>query len=273
MKEILERVGLVDLFAYLCPGIIVLLSFTLWLNLELKSEPWKQQVVVLAAVFLLSYAIGIVLSSSVVERWLARIRARGTLTHPTGFTGWIGWLGPFPAPRVTPEMVEVNLRINEEVGRLIGVPGMARLVTPWEFLVLYRTLMAQRLGKAAKSLLAEAEAFHRRFRFCSGVSLACVVVVVQAAVRLILGIIQGVARTYGYCMPAGPPKLSPEVIRVLPCPLYDVSLWFLLALMLFGTIAAVGLRHVGNHMWELERYLTFSLSQPPAQQGGQPFGR
>ena len=243
MKEVLERIGLVDLFAYVCPGVIVLLSFTIWARPDPKSELWKQQALIGVVAVLLAYMIGMILSSSYVQRLDARARARD---HRGARSTLAAWLWPVPAPRITPEMVEVNLKINDEVGRLIGIPGLSRLTTPWEFLVLYRTLMVDRVGDKAKTVLSEADAFHRRFRFCVGTSLALSLVALQAATRLGLAVLQALGRLAGLgTWTCDGPAAG---LATWPCPLPGVSVWLLLVLIAVATLSSAVLRQIAVHM-------------------------
>ena len=63
MKEILEKFGLSEFFAYICPGVILLSSLALWKWPDFTSDFWKQQAVVLLLGFILSYILGLILAS------------------------------------------------------------------------------------------------------------------------------------------------------------------------------------------------------------------
>src|SRR5207249_238023 len=89
MKDVLDKFGLHDLFAYLCPGAIFLFTCLLWVDpaalvIADMKEGWMGFVVG-AFILLLAYALGLILTTwgeEGTELYLWRKERTG---WPTGF--------------------------------------------------------------------------------------------------------------------------------------------------------------------------------------------
>ena len=237
MKEVLEKFGLVEFFAYICPGLILLTSLALWTRLNFDAPFWKQEALVIVLVLILSYILGLILASfnDMSQRQYHRS------------IGAIRILYSFPSPRFTPSVVQANLTIAEDLERLAGGGGLSSLASPWDRLVIYRALVASRLGDRGKAILAEADILHRRFRFAMGVALAVFLVAIQSFFRLILVVL-------GFFL---------DAILTWNSMLPSVSPILLLCITAIGLWASFELRRFAIRMWELERYLSSSLSNIP----------
>ncbi len=68
MKDLLNRIGVIDLFAYLSPGAILLLSLVFWVNPKQEPtsywEPMKNSVVLIGLLICFAYALGLFATSA-----------------------------------------------------------------------------------------------------------------------------------------------------------------------------------------------------------------
>ncbi len=251
MKEILEKFGLSEFFAHICPGGILLSSLALWAQLKFDSPFWNREVLVAISVLLLSYTLGLILASfnrMALVRYLrsAPAERRGFLRKIRA--GTIRLLYHFSLPRFTSSNVHANLRIAEDLARLAGVDSLPALAGPWDGLVIYRTFVADRVGERGKAILTEADTFHRRFLFSMGVALAVYLLAIQALIRFILHFFgkafhESIFTSWNQTLPA-------------------ISPFWLAAITIFGLGASLELRQIAIRMWELERDLTESLIPP-----------
>jgi len=248
MKELFEKIGLSEFFSYVCPGVILLSSLTFWIWPDFKSEFWKQQVLVTFLGFVFSYMLGLVLASfndmaQVRYPCSARREQRKLLRHIRAML--IRLFCRFPSPQYNPSIVQANLSIAEDLERLSGLAGLSNLATPWDRLLIYRTLKNDQVGKRCKAVLSEASNLHRRFRFCMGMALAIFLLAVQSLIRLILLILG---------------HFFPDSIITYWNMTLPIDYPWLIVISIVGIWASVELRHVAIRMWELERYLTASLA-------------
>lgn len=245
MKEILEKFGASEFFAYICPGVILLTSLALWTELHFGSLFWKQQALVIILVLIISYILGLMLASF-------NDRAQAHYPHPTSGRGRVcqGWQSAirlpdrFPAsPSFARAIVEANLVVAQDLERLSGISGLSSFASPWDRLVIYRALKAGRVGDKGLSILVAADTYHRRCLFCMGMALALLLVAIQSLLRFLLLILPCILGSWHSAFP-------------------PVSSSWLIVLGLFGVWASFELRQVAIRLWGLERYLTASLSLP-----------
>lgn len=251
MKEILEKFGLSEFFAYICPGLLLLSSLALWKRPDFTSDFWKQQAVVLLLGFILSYILGLILASFNHIAWTRYPRLNQE--YQGGFLGKLRrgmnlLLYHLPLPRSTDSIAEASLRIADDLVRLSRIGGLSSLADPLEWLSVYRTLVADEVGEKRKAVLTEADTLHRRCLFCTGVALAVYLTAIQALIRLILylsgkAFVESIFTSWNKTLPL-------------------ISPFWLAAITIFGLWASFELRQVAIRMWELERYLTASLAAP-----------
>jgi hypothetical protein len=272
MKEIFSKVGIGDVFAYLCPGALLLGSFLLWvapddlLLLKAGKDTW-QSIVLSAFVLILSYMLGLIVAMGGSggaalylrkrrrERYLHLPPPQSWLTRPLVYTArlarWVyvrllGLLWFLPEPRIDPVLLAgANTRMASSLSRRTGPLGLSNVETPWDWLALYRTAVADGLRRRGKAVLAEADAVHRRFLFSQGVALAAALLAAQALARLVLG------------------WLTPAWDTTLPA----VEPAGLVALLVLGFFASLGLRYNAGRCWEMEFVLTANLAKL-AEHGG-----
>jgi hypothetical protein len=253
MKDVLEKFGLLELFAYLCPGALLLGSvFFLWVKLPadpeggLAKEGWLS-FSLSAFLVILAYILGLI---------LATISSEGAafyLRYP--LPSWCGWwwllfcwpfwfwlLFWFPKLRED-ENETISLAqtaILEDLPPRTQLAGLSRLLrTPWSWLSFYRTIVAHEVGEKGKVILEEAEIVHRRLSFAMGVSLTLLVIALQSMVRLLLmGVEYRVGGTYNF----------PEV-----------GLITLLLLTVGELLTSFALRFVAGRWWETVFALTTTL--------------
>jgi hypothetical protein len=247
MKEILEKIGLSEFFAYICPGAILLFSLTLWLDPEkiakfLGESFVKQQIVTAIFLLIFSYTLGLIISwwsISGADLFIRKKRRPQALQRKEKvLTGLLWVFHGLPEPRSNPSIVEAKLKMAEALEKYSGLQGLSLIETPWDWLVLYRTFMAGRVGDRGKHILMEADFIHRRFLFSQGVALAFFLLAVQSFIRLL----------------------------ILLTPLNDsfpsIGLPWLVVIILLGASTSFGLRQVAGRWWEEELFLTSSFTQP-----------
>lgn len=276
MKELLEKFGLADLFAFLSPGALLLCSLRLWIDPKVDlpdsfrpdKESWEA---FLLAVFLviLAYTLGLIVAlwssggaahylRQVNRYWYVPWKPRPfKMRYGLGVPEWlcmkllrllhgpyvlaVGLLHWLPDPRMDRELwMRASVRIAEGLRTQSGAAGISNEETPWDWLALYRVVVSDTLGEKAKVLLAEAETIHRRFLFCMGISLVATLIALQSLLRLAL-----------LLLPA---------IQGLP----TVSGALLLAIAVLAAATSFGLRWSSSRWWQSQFLLTCALCQRAA---------
>jgi hypothetical protein len=221
MKEFFEKLSLAEFIAFLCPGAILLSSFLFWVPigeiplLNASKDTWQS---LTASLFLLimAYALGMIVataSSAGAKFYLLRMRRRryGPPPKPplpwTGWTRWFSFVRPYHVGRFfsllsveglgfvfgLPEPRVDDIRLNDQKGRMElallqrGAESQTTVETPWDFLTLYRTVVAGVLGpKRGQSLSSEADSVHRRLLISLGLALVALLIAAQSLLRLVL---------------------------------------------------------------------------------------
>jgi hypothetical protein len=260
MKELFENLGLADLFAYLCPGAITLLSFAFWTTPNLASilgtELAKNEFVVAVVFLLASYAVGLIVAAWSGEgaALYDRNRARRIAGYSMSPVLWFVWLLHWiPRPKQSRETVEGNLRIQEGLDSYGGFPGLTQFLSSWDRPATYRVVILDQFPEAGKLMLKEADSATRRRLFALGVALAVMLLVIQAFARLLLMWMAHIGATaflFGWVsvLPLGRPE----------------ALW---AIVILGLLVSFALRRAAGRFWEYELLLTCSL-QPEAKKNG-----
>ena len=144
-----------------------------------------------------------------------------------------------PEPHSNPSIVEAKLRIAEDLHRYTGIQSLSLIATSWDWLVLYRIIMAERLGNLGRAILMEAAGIHRRFLFSQGVALVFLLLASQSIIRIIV-LLTPINDFF--------PSISPPSLVVIT---------------VFGAFTSFGLRIIAGNWWEEEFLLTCSLAQLP----------
>lgn len=266
MKDILEKLGLTEFFAYLSPGAIVLCSFALWgkprLGSIIGSELAKQQCVVVALLLILCYMLGMIVSLwgcagarqyvAMHGRKRARYMVHGTLNRLTW--GWLYAFHRLPLPASDPWLVGREINIALTLREQVGLEKLSKRLTPWDWLTTYRSLMSEKAGGGPDRVVADAESAHRRLLFCLGVSLAVSLIALQSFAKLGLLVVltlssSDVSRTETWAMS------NTDWINVLP----------LAAMTVVGVLISFGLRQAAGQWWERELILTCSLAKASSE--------
>jgi len=259
VKEVLERFGLIELFGYLSPGVILLFSFTLWIKPEfsrlLGQELANQQFIIGSSLLVLAYALGMVIAwfSSAGSDLYLRVTDAGTILNQIGGS-WLRrmyvtvsrWL-LFPFFRIAvPEggttlgkdsLTERKIEISEDLRRFTHIQGLSVLESQWDLLAIYRIVVSDVAGEKATPLIAEAESVHSRMLFAMGVSLTLWLIVIQLILSLVFSL-------YSWS-------------DQLP----DIAMPLAISMIILGVLGSFGLRWVASRWWQYELILTCRLSQ------------
>ena len=268
MEDILEKFGIGEFFAYISPGAILLSSIVLWIELDFDSKFWEHEVLVVTLFFVFSYILGLVLAS-----FNQQMHARYTRLSTVEAGGRLGQIWAqllrlvyrFPSARLNESLVDANLRIADDLVQITGLHGLSSLTNPWEYLDIYRALVEDKAGKDHQTVLLESENLHRKFLFSMGVALALFFLVLQALLRVILFYIpqvSGLIISLGLRLFQFPKTITdiPENIEQWYVSLPTIDLLVLFVIIILGLLASLQLREIAIRMWELERYLTTSLT-------------
>lgn len=251
LEHVLQNLGWTELFAYLCPGAITLLSIALWIEPDLGSifgkELSKNEFVTAIVFLLISYAVGLLVASASeagTNRTLLIKYGLQSGYKPRRFWRFV-WLFFFwvPSWRHTADSVRKRIRIQDAL-EVSGIYGTSQTFNNWTSLATYRIMVAEQLHKPATLILREAESVHRRRLFALGVASAFMLLAIEAALRLLLGLLPEFVPDW---------TLSCDVARLPKAPM--PILW---AITILGLLVSFGLRVVGGRLWEYEFLLTCS---------------
>ena len=246
MKEILEKIGLSEFFAYVFPGGILLVSLILWVDMKelqgfLGETIVKQNFVVATFILVFSYTLGLIVaswSSSGADLYIRMKRRPQAIRQERRALRVLLWVfHALPDLRFNRSTVEAHLKITEDLTRYSGLQRLSLYESPWDRLVLYRTVMADRVGERGRTILTEADAVHRRFLFSQGVALAFLLLAVQALLRLFL-----LLTSSDSFFPSAKP-------------------FWLVVIVAIGVSASFGLRIAAGRWWEYEFLLTSALTR------------
>lgn len=257
MKDLLEKLDLVEFFAYLCPGIIILSSIVLWrpnLTAVFGEEVAKHEVLVIIILLVVSYALGVMIAS-----WSGAGADYYVRTYKNQQKQPAGWRRPawwvillfhwLPVPQSGRALVEKQLQISEALELHTGLQGLPILQNPWERLATYRILVSGKVGDKGRPILTEAEWVHRRLLFALGVALALLLLFLQATLRLLL---LGFHKLKLF-------TLGPEDFTSWVDSLPAINVLTLLIIAAFSLTASFGLRRIAARWWQYELLLTCSL--------------
>src|SRR5262249_39615811 len=250
MKDLLEKFGLSELFAYLCPGAILLCSLLLWVQPgDVAKDGW-QSFVLAGFLVVLAYTLGLMVaawSSEGAARYINRSRNlhnRWTLLRALN----VWWHGIFHSvpdlPRGDSSVVHAQARLEREVLKRARVMGLSSLLhrTTWGLLQFFRAAVADEVGEKGKAVLVEAEAVHRRVLFAQGVALAMLLVALECGVRLVPCLV-GLFTDWKAPLPAVP----------------EIHWVWLVCLLVGGLATSYSLRVAAGRWWETEFALTCIL--------------
>lgn len=269
-EHALETLGWTEVFAYLCPGAITLMSLALWVKPNLEgifgSELGKNEFVVALAFLLASYAAGLVvaswsaLSAQFFLRFTWKLELRGRLFRLFLLPIWwlLGFFLWIPQPRFkgNKSLIDSMIRVQQELERC-GFRSSNITLNMWGFssyLATYRALVIGRLTGSVALLLKDAELVQRRRLFAFGSSFAFTLVALQALARIALLILREIpgfefVRAWNKALPGDEPA------------------WFC-AIAILALLASLALRQVAGSNSIHEVHLTCSglLSVPSGDQ-------
>lgn len=249
MKDLV--LGLTEIFARLCPGLILLSSATLWLSPPSKdslAQPKQYELVLLAMGLIAAYTLGLILETA--SGWLAHRYTKfgGSGYQPAGLTRrWLDrlrlWFFSLLVGfrfRMEVSTTEGLLRIVEQLEDNGIEAGLGERFSPLDLIWSYRTVVSGPLGERAQPLLRLSENIRARLLFTLGVEFS---LLVTAAVALLRIIIEGWS---------GTPGLGESIASRA-----GVANWFV---GMVGVVLSFLLRPVMARLWRQELFFTFSLT-------------
>ena len=254
MKYLVQGLGLTEIFARLCPGLILLSSAALWLpppSKDLLDQLKQYEVVLLALGLIAGYTLGLILE--VASVWLARRYTWLRIGYqPTElFWRWLRKLQLWPVALLVgfnlPYEVSTSkglLRIIEQLGQNGIDVDLGKRFSPLDLIWSYRTIVSGPLGERAQPLLRVVENIRARLLFTLGVEFS---LLVTAAVALLRIIVEGWPWTLGFDESVS--SLA-AVSLCEPCS-FVVTVGVVLSLLLRPAMA---------RLWRQELFFTFSLS-------------
>lgn len=242
MKDILDKFGVTEFFAYLCPGVIVISSLALWIQPEFDrvvgSDLAEQQLVMAFLLLIVAYALGFVVawwSNWGTAYYILTSYKEGNPVRGSWLRSklllWSLWLFHwFPLPQSNTvgarTLIADRIVVYSQMETSIGT-------NPWEMMSIYRAFVAGRVGNVGSPILSEAATIHTRLLFALAVNLAILLCAAQSFARLLLPDLDG-----------------------LP----DVSVSLLSAIGVLGVVASFALRLIAAQLWEQELLLTHGLT-------------
>lgn len=272
MNEFLKYTGVGEIFRYVCPGGILLLSLGVWRNVgfSLPEVGWvgeaDREWVLVAGGLIMAYVTGLVLES-VNQRifgyfMIGRYRIHegavesGNERRGVRFRCLLFLLGTAvpPIEKVVVERAIVlhdieNMTRNRKTDEY---RTFFHSLIPYDFLEMYRTVKAQDPMLRSSSIFEQATTVHRQVRFSLGTSLAFAVVAVHTFVCGAIIVLQECERLW-----AG---------TACEQPLGSVSvllLWVVVARLMTGQLS-----RVAKEKWIEEHRLTASLTVFGGNTGG-----
>jgi hypothetical protein len=206
MKELLDKFGLTEFLAHICPGSIALSALVLWMNPtfldKLFAKIAANSVVSTALLLMAAYAVGLTLAvlsvvgeesfnaTSVPEfRRLGSVRAFGK------FLAWLWlWINHgFPklpdGDRANDDMMLARTEVMAALDSFPARDLFSLMQYTSDQLLFFRTLFQDRHKDRAAVTLNLAETVHRRILFALGVSQSLLVWTALASLRLAASIV------------------------------------------------------------------------------------
>ena len=239
MKDLLGRFGFTEFFTLVCPGVLALLTFGVWLPDETLSrltwtafEPAKLDSIALAVIVsVLAYCMGMLVNVVATECaigsdiWVMRVDTeRGWKKVVIRVFTWVLWLlqGTFDFKRGY--VVDMTIDLEQALESLTG--GRASPRSPIEVLSGFRVLVSGQMRKTWSPLVEQIAEVHRRRMFAQATASVLALLAIQSMIRLYVG---------------------------------DHSHSGFFALALGAYIASVGLRFAVSSLWETEVLYTYRI--------------
>ena len=196
MKDLVQGLGLTEIFARLCPGLILLSSAALWLPPPSKdlSDLLKPYELVLFALGLIAgYTLGLILEAA--SGWLAQHYWRLKFGYEPEelFPRWIRKLERWPVAllvgfnlRSEVSVREGLLRMTEQLEENGIEPPLGQNFSSLDYMWYYRIVMSGPLGERAHPLLRVSENVRARLLFALGVEFSLLVTAAVAFLRIII---------------------------------------------------------------------------------------
>ena len=194
MKDLVQGLGLTEVFARLCPGLILLSSAALWFSPSEKQLGQLEQYewVLLALGLIAAYTLGLILETG--SGWLAhRYLEMGYSGRPPETDAqraydrrlrFLRLLVGFVIRKDDTYTAEGRLRMIEQLednGIEIDLKKLSLLDLLW----VYRTLVAGPVGERAQPVLRVTENIRARLLFALGVAFSLLLSSVSAVVKLL----------------------------------------------------------------------------------------
>ena len=258
MKDIVQGLGLTEIFARLCPGLILLSSLTLWLPRPPKAllELLKQYELVLLAMGLIAaYTLGLILETG--SGWLAhRYLEMGYSGRPPETDAqrvydrrlrFLRLLVGFVIRKDDTYSAEGRLRMVEQLEDNGIEIDLKKRFSLLDLLWVYRTLVAGPLGERAQPVLRVTENIRARLLFALGVGFSLLLSSVSAVVGLLI-------RGFG-------PVLKASAATSLAERFYCwETCWLCIVVATVGVGVSALLRLAMARFWDQELFFTSSLT-------------
>ena len=248
MKDIVQGLGLTEIFARLCPGLILLSSAALWLPPLSKDslDQLKQYELVLLALGLIAgYTLGLILEAA--SGWSAQRYTRLKVGHKPEerFRRWLYqlrlWFFSLLVGfrfRMEASTTDGLLRIVEQLEDNGIEAGLGERFSPLDLIWSYRAIVSGPLGERAQPLLRVSENIRARLLFTLGVEFSLLVTAAVALLRISVE-----------WWPWAANSISDSPCE--PC-------WFVVTARV---VLSILLRPVMARLWRQELFFTFSLTR------------
>lgn len=259
MKEILDRIGITDLFAYLLPGVLVLSSTLLWTRPEpelfIGSDLASQPLIVGAFIVIAAYLSGMVIYWA--STWLLNYYRLKQIAIFEGSSRLnpnriyrrvvivLFWL-LIPVFRSSTDEQERTVKLYFKISKALPADEteLMTMGNPWDMYALIRSLATHRLGSRANDLIEEAKMTHARMLFAYGTALAFWLIALQVTLRIIIWVL-----IWGLQIEATGPDL----------PYHGGSAF--IAVALSAGLTSLIFKGLGDRCWYQETLLTLRIAE------------
>ena len=254
MKDLVQGLGLTEVFARLCPGVIFLASLALWYSPD-DNLPEQFEWVALALGFIAAYTLGLILetgSNWLAHRYLdiaysgrpAETRARRKYDRRLRFHRlFVG----FRIRKDDFYTAEGRLRMVEQLEDNGVEIDLDKRFSLLDLLWVYRTLVSGPVGERAQPVLRTTENIRARLLFALGVAFSLLLSSVSAVIKLLFTGFESI--------------ITAPAATSLPGRLnYWETCWLCAAVAILGIVVSGLLRLVTARYWDQELFFTSSLT-------------
>ena len=234
---------MIDFFAYICPGAILLLSLLFWFKPNFEYPIFQKEFILVFLLLIVSYVLGLIIE---LYNCLSEQSASSFFSPRRPRNDRINQIVTDLAIRFSENLDDLELELFESSEELAFLGVLSNLDRSWERLFVYRTLMSDRLGDKGKTIIAEANNLRRRFLFSWGLALTLRVLALQALVRLLIFAIGNNYWDFLKQWDSSLPNIAPNIL-------------FSIAVGAF--LLSFAMQLVANRFYNLEIYLTACLQR------------